>query len=91
MSVEDAIRHKLNRALAPLELEIHNESHKHKGHAGDTGTGESHFRVKIVSDMFIGKSRLDRQRLIYDLLKDEMSRGAIHALALKALSPKERG
>ena len=79
---------KLAQALQPLKLEIINESHRHVGHAGDDGSGESHFFVNIVSDMFIDKSRVERHRMVHDILKDEMM-GRIHALSFKALTIDE--
>lgn len=88
MSVEQSIREKLTEAFEPETLEIVNESHRHAGHAGSPGTGESHFTVKVVSSAFAGKSRLERHRMVNDVLAEELS-GNIHALALSALSPEE--
>ncbi len=88
MSVERAIREKLSRRFAPEALEVVNESHRHAGHAGSPGTGESHFAVKIVSSAFAGKSRLERHRMVNAALVDELS-GRIHALAITALSPED--
>lgn len=81
------IRERLSRALAPLELEITDESHKHVGHAGALGGG-GHFSVLVVSQGFAGKSLLERHRLIYEALGDAMQR-EIHALSIKALTPDE--
>jgi BolA family transcriptional regulator, general stress-responsive regulator len=88
MSVEQSIREKLTEAFEPEVLQIVNESHRHAGHAGSPGTGESHFAVKVVSAAFAGKSRLERHRMVNDVLAEEMS-GNVHALALSALSPEE--
>jgi len=88
MSVEQSIREKLTEAFQPELLEVINESHRHAGHAGSPGTGESHFAVKVVSSAFAGKSRLERHRMVNDVLAEEMS-GNVHALALSALSPEE--
>jgi stress-induced morphogen len=88
MSVEQSIREKLTEAFAPEVLEVVNQSHRHAGHAGSPGTGESHFAVKVVSAAFAGKSRLERHRMVNDVLAEEMS-GNVHALALSALSPEE--
>jgi len=88
MSVEDRIRQKLTSAFAPLALEVVNDSHRHAGHAGSPGTGESHFTVKVVSAAFAGKSRLERHRMVNDALADELA-GKIHALAISALTPDE--
>ena len=61
-------------------------SHQHAGHSSSPGTGESHFRVLIVSDAFSGKSRVERHRIVNDVLRDEL-RDGVHALAIKALAP----
>jgi BolA protein len=86
MTVETAIRAKLEAAFRPASLEIVNESHLHHGHHGSPGTAESHFRVNIVSESFAGKSRVERHRLVNEVLKDELA-GPIHALAIKAEAP----
>jgi len=88
MSVEQSIREKLSRAFAPEVLEVANDSHLHAGHAGSPGTGESHFSVKVVSSAFEGKSRLQRHRMVNEVLAEELS-GKIHALAITTLSPEE--
>jgi len=75
-------------ALRPTRLDVINESELHAGHRNSPGTGESHFRILVVSDAFSGKSRLERHRLVNDLLKDELA-GGIHALALSTLAPGE--
>ena len=88
MSAEQSITEKLTKALAPRLLAVDNESDRHQGHAGSPGTGESHFHVTIVSDSFSGKGRLDRHRLVNDILQDELA-GPIHALSIVALTPEE--
>ncbi len=90
MGVADAIRSKLTDALAPTRLDIVDESHLHAGHAGAREGGESHFRVEVVTNAFAGKSRLDRQRMIYGLLSGEIDAG-LHALAMVTLTPEEDG
>ena len=90
MSVEQTIREKLARAFAPTRLEVINESHLHAGHRDAPGTGESHFRVVIVSPQFAGKSRLERHRLVNATLAGELA-GKVHALALKTYAPGETG
>lgn len=84
MALEHKIKKKLDTQFSPSYLEVENESHKHAGHAGDPGTGESHFRVHIVSDKFEGKSRIQIHREIHDCLDEEMKNG-IHALSIQAL------
>lgn len=85
-----AIDSKLRAALAPVRLEIADESSSHAGHAGWREGGETHFRVEIVSAAFAGQSRVARQRQVYALLKDEFAAG-LHALALTTLTPAEAG
>jgi BolA protein len=85
-----AIDNKLRMRFAPLRLSIEDESSRHRGHAGYREGGESHFRVEIVSAAFEGKTRVARQRLVYDTLKDELDAG-LHALALTTLTPEEDG
>jgi len=77
----DKIKHRIEESFSPILLEIRNDSSKHRGHAGDDGSGESHFHLTIVSDIFKDKSRIDRQRMVHRLLKTEINSG-IHALAL---------
>jgi BolA family transcriptional regulator, general stress-responsive regulator len=88
MRIAALIRSKLTAALSPSSLEIVDESHHHKGHAGARPNGESHFRVEIVADAFRGKSRIERQRLVYAALAEEMSHD-IHALSLVTRAPGE--
>ena len=86
--MEETIARKLAQELQPVVLEIENDSGRHAGHAGDNGSGESHFNVYIVSASFDGKSRVDRQRIVYDILAEELA-GSLHALALKTVSMSE--
>ncbi|MGD9501227.1 MAG: BolA family protein [Methyloceanibacter sp.] len=88
MTVERDIRKKLTEAFAPEALEIVNDSHRHAGHASSPGTGESHFTIKVVSAAFAGKSRLERHRMVNEVLAAELA-GRIHALAITALAPDE--
>ncbi|HXA70408.1 MAG TPA: BolA family protein [Stellaceae bacterium] len=88
MNVAHRIRDKLTSALNPTTLEIVDESHRHAGHAGARPGGETHFRVEVVAAVFQGKSRLERQRLVYAALKEEMSQ-QIHALSLVTRAPGE--
>ncbi len=88
MSVETTIREKLVDALQPVRLDIVNESHLHAGHGHAPSTGESHFRVLVVSPLFAGKSRLARQRLVNETLAEEL-RTKVHALAISTYAPGE--
>lgn len=85
MTLESRIREKLQTALNPSLLEVVNESHLHHGHAGDNGTGESHFRVKVVSKSFAGLPRVAAQQMVYRILEDEIKNG-IHALSISTLA-----
>jgi BolA family transcriptional regulator, general stress-responsive regulator len=86
--VATRLREKLEAALAPVRLEIVDESHRHAGHAGARPEGETHFRVEIVAASFAGKSRVERQRLVYAILADEL-KDRVHALQLATKAPGE--
>jgi BolA protein len=88
MSAEATIREKLLQAFAPTRLEVVNESHLHAGHRTSPGTGESHFRVLIVSAAFTGASRVARHRSVNATLASELA-GKVHALALRTYAPGE--
>jgi BolA protein len=90
MSVAETIRQKLTDRFAPLQLDIVDESHRHAGHAGARPEGETHFAVTIVSAAFLGLGRVARQRLVYQILADELAT-RVHALALTTLAPGEPG
>ena len=78
----------LREAFAPTRLDVINDSARHHGHAGDDGSGESHFTVVIESEAFAGKSRLDRQRMVNRALGDIPGQ-RVHALAIRAIAPGE--
>ena len=80
----------LTAAFAPTRLAVINDSARHHGHAGDDGSGESHFTVEIESAAFAGVSRLQRQRLVNAALGDIPGQ-RVHALAIKAKAPGEGG
>ena len=81
------IEQQLRETLQPVTLEVLHESAKHHGHAGANGTGwGTHFRVRITSHLFTGKSIVMRHRLVYDSLQDFMDQG-LHALAIEAKLP----
>lgn len=84
LSRSERIRDILTRSLAPVELGVENESHMHSV----PPNSETHFKVLVVSAAFQGKSRIDRQRMVNDLLKEELQSG-LHALTQKALTPEE--
>lgn len=80
--VADEMREKLQAAFAPTRLEIVNESHRHAGHAGDDGSGESHFRIAIAAPAFGPMSRIERHRAVHAALGPGIT-GRVHALALE--------
>ncbi len=86
--LRDIIEEKLTKAYTPDSLHVVDESHLHEGHAGARPEGETHFRVHMVSAAFEGLSRIDRQRQVFETLKEHMD-SPIHALALKLKSPLE--
>lgn len=90
VSVQASIRRKLGAALGPLRLDVVDESARHAGHAGARPGGETHFRVEIVSPRFAGLSRIARQRLVHEVLAQEL-KDRVHALSLKTLAPEEDG
>jgi len=87
-AVAEAMRRKLEEALAPTRLDIVDESHRHAGHAGARSGGESHFNVTIECAAFAGVGRVQRQRMVHAALTDELA-GQVHALSVKALAPGE--
>lgn len=88
MTIQQDIEGILERTFFPLKLAVINQSHLHAGHAGDNGSGESHFRVEIVSTRFDGQGRVERHRMVTDVLSEHL-KGSIHALSIKALAPSE--
>jgi len=90
MRTADIITKKLTEAFTPESLKVLDESHKHEGHAGHRPGGQTHFRVYIVSEAFKGKSRIERHRMINQLLSAELN-DDVHALAIHAAAPGEGG
>lgn len=80
--MENTLRARLEAAFQPTALEIVNESHKHAGHAGDDGSGESHFRLMIRAAGLAGLNRVERHRAVHKAIGDLTTR--IHALAIDA-------
>lgn len=83
----EAIRARLAAALAPLSLDVWDDSARHVGHEG-ARDGRGHFRVRVVSAAFAGQLPLARHRLVYAAL-GEMMQTDIHALAIEARAPNE--
>jgi len=86
MPVADEIRSRLEAAFEGARIEVLNESHRHAGHAGDDGSGESHFRVTISAPVFDEMSRIARHRAVHGALGADLV-ARIHALALH-VNPK---
>lgn len=74
-------------ALAPIALEIRDDSAEHVGHAGAAG-GAGHFSLMIVSEHFLGMTRLARHRAVIDRVSDLIPY-PVHALAIAAYAPDE--
>jgi BolA protein len=90
MTVAATLTDKLTAAFQPTRLEVVDDSHHHAGHAGARPGGETHFTVRIVSAAFDGRSRVERQRLVYQVLAQELA-GPVHALSLVTQTPAEAG
>jgi len=97
LSIKTAIENKLTEAFSPERLDVVNESHLHAGHHHTErgheeifdGTGETHFRVRIVAAAFSGLSRIERHRAVNQVLSEELKRG-VHALAIEPAAPGEK-
>jgi BolA protein len=97
LSTKLRIEEKLKAALAPERFEVLDESHLHAGHthhdsdhhAKFDGSGETHFRVRVVSDRFAGMGRVERHRTVNELLADELAAN-VHALAIEPAAPGEK-
>jgi len=97
MSIQQTIESKLKQRFAPERLEVINESHLHAGHhhvesghhAEFDGKGETHFRIRIVSQEFAPMSRIERHRAVNAVVADELKAG-LHALAIEPSAPGEK-
>jgi BolA protein len=86
MNTVERIREALSNALSPQAIEVVDESGKHVGHRGHIPGKTTHVRVRIVADAFRGKSRIERHRMVNELLAPEIADG-LHALAIEAQAP----
>jgi BolA family transcriptional regulator, general stress-responsive regulator len=84
VSLAETIQTKLEKEFAPTFIELLNESHMHSV----PKNSETHFRLLLVSEKFVGASRVQRSRLVYDCLKEELA-GGVHALAQRTYTPEE--
>jgi BolA protein len=87
MNTVERIRDALSRALSPQQIEVIDESGQHVGHKGHIPGKTTHVRVRIVADAFRGKNRIERHRMVNDLLAREIADG-LHALAIEAQAPE---
>jgi BolA protein len=103
-SIRDRIEHKIADALRPVALTVSDDSRRHAGHGARMAAlaergaahghaplderGETHFSVEVVAAAFEGKSRVERHRMVNDLLTDEL-RERVHALSIRARTPGE--
>ena len=92
LSLRERMETRLKDAFASNDVQVIDESHKHAGHivheGGAPHGGETHFRVRVVSPAFAGKSRVERHRAVNALFAEEFAAG-LHALALEARAPGE--
>ena len=79
---------RLNSAIQPAEIDLIDDTEQHRGHGGYNPAGESHFTLRIESSAFAGRTRVERQRMIYAALGDLMKE-RVHALSIKATAPGE--
>lgn len=89
MTRAEQITQLLTQHFSPTELRVDDDSHKHAGHAGHNPAGGSHIRIHIVSDSFVGASRIARHRMVYDALNTHFAEG-LHALQITAKTPSEQ-
>lgn len=90
--IEELIIEKISSALSPSFLKVANDSHKHSHHKPmqtASNVQESHFRIEVVSDLFVGKNMPSRHRVIYQLLDDEFQNKGLHALQMKTRTLEE--
>ncbi|MEO0327035.1 MAG: BolA family protein [Pseudomonadota bacterium] len=78
---------RLTNVFEPNHLEILNESHLHAGHHGHDGEGETHLRIRIVSNAFEGMNRVARHRAVYEVVQPKIDEG-LHACAIEVKTPE---
>lgn len=84
-SIAEQMHRQLAHTLSTTALEVIDESAAHAGHEGSNGTDfGTHFRVRIASPFFTGRSRVAQHRLVYDALQEFIDQG-VHALAIEIL------
>ena len=88
ITVKITLQEILETTFIPDALEVLDQSHLHKGHAGARPEGETHFKVRMISSKFEGLSRIKRHQLVHEAL-EELLKSRIHALTLQLISPGE--
>ena len=88
MLIEEEIKHVIEEKFSPQLVEVINESSKHVGHAGDDGSGQTHFKVKIVADAFKECNRIQRQRMVNAVVGGLFTKG-LHAFSMQIFTPDE--
>lgn len=86
MRIKEQMEEKLIREFQPQDIELEDQSDRHIGHAGHDGLGESHFHLTMISNRFVGKSKVERQRMVYQCLQDFLS-DRVHALSMTLDEP----
>ena len=87
MTIEEQIKALVEERLAPVSYQLINESAKHVGHAGDDGSGQTHFNLVVVSSVFDGMSRVQCHQYVNSMLEGLFDKG-LHAISLKLSSPQ---
>lgn len=87
MSIEELIKEKILQNLNVTQCEVINESAKHKGHVGDDGSGQTHFKLMVVSSDFEGLSPVARQRLVNSIINPLFDKG-LHAISMRLIPEK---
>ncbi len=87
--VSERLEAKLRHAFQPEALAVIDQTNEHHGHAAWRESGETHFRIEMTAAAFAGKSRVERQRLVYAVLADDMD-NPVHALSLQISAPGEQ-
>lgn len=88
MNTKQKIKKILQEKISASRVEITDQSHLHAGHSEAKASGGGHYSILVVAELFKGKTTLERHRMIYQALSEEL-KTSIHALAIKAYSPKE--
>ena len=88
LTITQRIEKKVGETFGAESFSLEDDSAKHAGHAGHQPGGETHFNLSVISDAFAGKNRVQRQRMIYQLLAEELEE-RVHALSLSLKAPGE--